>query len=135
VIPYAEKIIADHLRDAVDTRVVGRTPSSTDDAWIRLTQLDARAVGGSRADHLIEFLIQLDCYAGKTGGQPEANLLARTTREALVEMPELPHEDAVVAGVDIRGHARIPDLELDDPARERFILTAVVWMHPAPEGS
>jgi len=133
--PYAEKVISDYLREdpgvaaLVDRRVVGKTPASTDNPWVRVTELDDRAVGGSRSDHLHEFYFQFDCYAGKDGGQPEANLLKRTVRKALVEMSEADHEGAVVSGVDIRGSARLPDDDVDEPARERFVLTANVWMH------
>lgn len=130
-IPYFEKVVSDYLREdaalaALGVRVVGKTPSSTTEPWIRVTQLDARS--DHRSDHLVEFYAQFDCYAGAVGGQPEANDLARATREALVAMPGT-HDGSVVSGVEIRGHARIPDLEVDEPQRERFVISAVVWMH------
>lgn len=133
MIPDAEKVIGDHLRDETGERIVGTPPRDPNsEAWVRLTQLDARAVGGHRSDHLIEYLIQLDCYASQAGvsgsQQREAATLARTIRAALIDMPNFTL-DAVVTGVDIRGDARIPDDEFE-PARERFIITASVWMHP-----
>lgn len=132
MIPYAEKIVADHIRDApevaaLETRVVGTTPSSTDKPWVRYTQLDARAVDGARHEHLVEFYFQFDCYAGGQGGQPEANLLTRRVREAVVAMPEATHDDAVVTGAEIRSSARFPDGDFK-PSRERFVMTAVVWI-------
>lgn len=137
MIPYAEKIVSDYLREhpaieALQARVVGKTPGTTALPWVRVTQLDAAASGGHRSDHLIEFYFQLDCYAGadKSGnseGQPGANTLARTVREALIAMPDADHE-AVVNGVDIRSMARIPDTDLE-PARERFVLTFLTWIH------
>lgn len=140
MIPYAEKVVSDYLREndalaaIVGRRVVGKTPGDetggTDQPWVRVTQLDATAVGGSRHDHLVEFYFQFDAYAGADGGQPEANLLARTLRQALVEMPDASLDDGAVAtGVDIRGMARIPDEEIDEPARERFVLSVAIWMH------
>lgn len=132
MIPDAEKIVGKYLREhedlvALGARVVGKTPDTTSTSWIRLTQLDDRAVGNSRADHLIEFMLQFDCYAGKTGGQPEASLLARTARAALADMPGA-HADAVVTGVQFLSGARLPDTAFE-PARERFVRTVLVWMH------
>lgn len=135
LVPYAEKIVSDYLRADEDLeaivgrRVVGKTPSSTDEPWVRYTQLDGTAVGGSRSDHLIEFYFQFDAYAGAEGGQPEANALARALRAALVAMPDAGVDDATVTGVDVKGMSRLPDVDVDEPARERFVLTATVWMH------
>lgn len=134
--PYAEKIVSDYLRavddlEALGCRVVGKTPDSTSEPWIRVTQLDDRAIGGIRADTHHEFYFQFDCYAGKDGGQPEANLLGRTTRAALVDAPNHNHTGASISGVDIRSHARIPDLDVAEPARERMILTATIYMRTA----
>lgn len=134
--PYAEKIISDYLRgvDDLETlgcRVVGKTPDSTSEPWVRVTQLDDRAIGGIRADSHHEFYFQFDCYAGVDGGQPEANLLGRTVRAALVDAPNYSHTAARISGVDIRSHARIPDLAVDEPARERMILTASIWIRTA----
>jgi hypothetical protein len=127
VIPDAEKVISKHLREQADLRVVGKTPEDTDQGWVRLTLLDDPAVAGSRHEHLIEAIVQLDCYAGRTGGQPEANLLSRATRAAIVEMHEHEHDEAVVTGATAR-RRRSPDPTFT-PARERVIVTARVWMH------
>lgn len=128
--PYIEKIVSDHLRSHADVqtlgaRVVGKTPENTDTPWVRVTQL-----GGRDEDvpgHFVSYLVQLDCYAGKSGGQPEANLLQRTVRAALTEIGGV-HGDAVVSGAMVVNAARIPDEDFEE-ARERFALTANVWAH------
>jgi hypothetical protein len=133
VIPYAEKILSDHLRTDADlvamgARVVGKTPSTTAEPWVRVTQLDAQDIPSSDSEHLIDFLVQFDCYAGSDGGQPEANLLARTVRESLREARDATHSGAVVTRARIVGHLRLPDQDFE-PARERFVLTAAVHIH------
>lgn len=127
MIPDAEKVISKHLRDETDERVVGKTPENTDESWVRLTLLDDPAVDGARHEHLIEAFVQLDCYAGREGGQPEANLLSRAIRAGVVDMPNHEHEDVTVTGATAR-RRRSPDPEFA-PARERVIVTARVWMH------
>lgn len=132
LIPNGEKVIADYLRTlpavaVLCTRVVTKAPDSRDTAWIRYTQLDAQKERQSTPEHLIGFLIQLDCYAGKNGGQPEASLLARTVRAALIDMPLAELADAVVARTAIVSMPRIPDTAME-PARERFVITANVQM-------
>ena len=130
-IPDLEKVASDYLRTyaalvSLGARVVGKSPSNTDAPWVRVTQLDASS--DHRSDHLVDYLLQLDCYAGRTGGQPEANSLGRSVRKALVEMPDASHS-AEVSGVMITGHARVPDTDVDEPARERVVISAVVWAH------
>jgi hypothetical protein len=136
VIPDAEKIVGRYLREhpdlvALGARVVSKTPDNVATGWVRVSQLDDPAVGGRRSDHLIEFMLQLDCYAGATGGQPEASLLNRTVRQALTDMPG-EHYRAVVTGVQHLSAPRLPDSDFE-PARERYARTVLVWMHPAPE--
>lgn len=133
MIPDAEKLVSNYLRNHFDVaalaaRVVGKTPATTTTAWVRVTQLAANADLDSRADHLVNFMVQLDCYAGSTGGQPEANLLARTVREALHEMPDETFVDAVVSSARFVGMLRLPDQDFE-PARERVVLTAQVYAH------
>lgn len=136
-IPDGEKIAGAHLRTHADvvalgTRIVGETPDSIEDSWVRLTQINAPSDPGSRADYLVTFSFQLDCYASKAGldGSPqkEASLIARTVRAVLIEMPAASHSGAVVSRVQITSDGRVPDTQLE-PARERRIITANVWMH------
>lgn len=133
MVPDAEKIVSDYLREnpavaaIVGRRVVGKTPSSISEPWVRLTQIDDPSVDGHRSDHLIAFNLQLDCYAGAEGGQPEATNLSRAVREALRVMPSA-SLDAVVTGVDAHHGFRSPDADYE-PARERVIRLATVYMH------
>lgn len=135
-IPDVDHIIGAHLNAHPDVqaiagtgRVVNKTPKSTDAPWIRLTQLDARA--SHRSEHLIEAYFQLDCYSSKAGlngsQQADAARLALAARAVWMDM-RAADLDAVVAGVEIRGHARIPDNDFE-PARERYVLSAVVRLH------
>lgn len=134
----AEKLVADYLRahedfGELETRVVAKTPGEQDSSWVRLTLLDAPDATGTH-DHLIAYLLQCDCYAARAGGQPEAMLLGQTTRAALREMPDHSFEEAVVTEVRFVGMLRLPDVDLE-PARERVVLTANVWAHPADPSS
>lgn len=132
-----EKVTGDYLRAhaevvELDARVLGKTPDDPDGRpWVRVTQLDASQDRNSRADHLTAFLFQIDCYASKSGlnGSPqaEAQLLGRTVRAALIDMPGL-RGTAVVTSARIVGHTRRPDTDLES-ARERVILTVQAWMH------
>lgn len=126
-IPDIEKVVAYYLRDRIATRVVGKTPASVSDAWIKVTLLSAP---GTYPDHLIESLVQFDVYAGATGGQPEANGIAIELRQALGEMAEVAHADAVVTCVTIADQRRVADPDLE-PARERVVLVARVYLHAA----
>lgn len=127
-----EKIAADYLRanagvHVLTTRVVSKTPDTTSTAWVRTTTLDARDEVMSGLDYLITYLLQFDCYAGATGGKPEASELARTVRSVLKAMPGV-RDGVVVSRVAFTGHIRIPDTALE-PARERFIVTAQITAH------
>lgn len=128
LIPDGEKVVADYLREHpdLDVRVVSKTPEDTAQPWIRITQLD----GPSKLhpEHLVPFWLQYDCYAGATGGKPEASLIARQARAALAVINKANHAGAVVTGAEITGDARIPDTEFE-PARERRVLTATVYAH------
>lgn len=132
LIPDVEKVLTTYLQPKVTplgAKIRGRTPSSSATAWVRLTVLDAPA---SYPDHLVDALVQLDCYAGAgEGGQEEASLLARTVRAALVDAPNNDHDSAVVTGCAIVGYLRNPDTFFE-PARDRFIITAQIWVHGVP---
>lgn len=138
MIPDAEAIITAHLKahadvTALGARIVGRTPSATKAPWARLTQLDASNDTSSRAEHLVSYLLQLDCYAGDDAmdahdGQGEASLLARTVRAVLHAMPDQSHVGVVVTQVTFPSLLRLPDQDFE-PAMERVVLTADVRMH------
>lgn len=133
LIPDAEKVVSDYLREVdeveaiVGRRVVGKTPSSVAEPWVRLTRINAADDANSSADHLVAFYLQADCYAGASGGQPEANLLGRTVRAALKAMQGTSVGGTVVSRVRV-SDGRIADPQLE-PARERTIVTATVYMH------
>ena len=133
MIPDAESFVGSYLRDhaslvALGARVSTELPRSFTLPWVKVLQLDDPAVGGSRTDHLIEYMLQLDCYAGSEGGSVEASLVSRTVRDALREMPGV-HDDVVVTGVEFISAPRIPD-ESFEPARERYARTVTLWAHP-----
>ncbi len=109
--------------------MVGKTPGSQVEPWVQVTWLSATNAAMLPVDHLTTSLVQLDCYAGKEGGQPEAKLLARTVRAALDVMPDSDFEDIEVTAVRFVGFLRAPDIEGYEPARERVILTAEVTAH------
>jgi hypothetical protein len=134
--PYIEKVVPDYLRATPEVveitgRIVTKTPDSTGEPWVRVTKIDGQPTPGDVADHLIAFYLQLDCYASATGGLPEASRLARTVRAAIAALnePGVSVSGAVVTGAKVIGDTRVPDTDLE-PARERVILTVVVWAHP-----
>lgn len=133
MIPDGEKIVAGHLRadptiSGLDARVVGKTPGSIVDPWVRVTLLDASDDFQGSIEHLVTYMLQCDCYAGEDGGQPEANTLARTVRASLKAMQGSTTADATISAVRFAGMARIPDTDFE-PARERVVITAVVIAH------
>lgn len=130
-----DKLLGKFLRDhaqitaLIGRRVVVDTPKDTSDPWIRYTLLDAPNATRAQFEHLIAFLMQLDCYAGATGGQPEAKSIAITARELITGELIGSHPDGVVTGSRILGHIRLPDQDFEPP-RERVILTVEFWAHP-----
>lgn len=136
VIPDGEKVFGGYLRThpditALGARIVGQTPKTTTDPWVRLTQLDATSVRS--LERLIVYMVQLDCYAGKAGvdgsQQAQASLIVRTVRAALHAMPDTALDGMVVTSVRFIGMPRIPDSDFE-PARERYVLTALIHAHP-----
>lgn len=134
--PDVEQLVGDWLRASlgimaiVGTRVVGRTPQDTTEPWVRVSLLDDRPAGNSRGLHLINALVQIDCYAGATErgyAQEDAFDLARLVRGRLNDMPGT-HGADVVTTVREPGIARMPDTDLA-PARERYVVTATVYAH------
>lgn len=135
----AEAIVSAYLREeaavkALQTKVQGQTPEDKYLAkpWIRVTLLDPQNVTGTReVEWLMAYYLQLDCYAGETGGQAEAFKLAQAVRNALVALPSVELEGAVATDVEFLSMPRIPDTDFS-PARERYIADVVVYMHPKP---
>lgn len=127
----AERIVADYLRGE-GIRTVAVTPPNRDAPWVRLTELEAPQDPTSQVDHLVRHYFQLDCYAGAptatTGGPREANELAGAVREALARLRGQ-HDGATVTATRVGGGPRDQDRDVE-PARDRKIVTASVWMHP-----
>ena len=135
LIPDLEALAGNVLRnhDAIiglDARVAGRIPKSFTKPWIRVTQLDALKEPNSPIDHLISYLVQIDVWAGSETdhGQAEASLLARTARAVLMGLRGQVIDGVVIARVETRSMARIPDLDFDPP-RERYLLSVEIWAH------
>lgn len=137
-IPDAEALVGGWLREhpnvtMMGARVAGRTPSSMTSPWVRVTQLAADDSPTSGIDYLIDYALQLDCYAGGVAqaaftGQAEASLLARRVRAILKGMEGAQADGVVVTRVAFPGHARLPDTTYE-PARERYVLTVDVMLH------
>ncbi len=133
-----EKILVDYLggdsaiEGIVGDRIATKTPRTLDEPWIRLSVLADPPAGKSSVDHNIAFYVQLDCYAGEEGTQAAANLLARSVRASLGEMPKQEHDGAVVSGVKVEGSRPMPD-DTFEPTMDRYIVTATVWAHSRPE--
>jgi hypothetical protein len=132
LIPDGKRIVADYLRE--DARVASFTssvrttsPSDTSHAWVKITQISALQAPEDPTDHLIEFVLQFDCYAGKMGGPPEAADLSYAVRDALVALRGS-QNGAVVTAARILEHSDLPD-ETFEPERERMIVTSSVFMH------
>jgi hypothetical protein len=136
MIPDIESIVRDYLRadpnvSAITTRVVAKTPKTTAEPWVKVDLSDAPQLVGSVPDHLVPFSLQLDCYAGFTGGKPQANDLVRTVRESLTGLSGV-QGGAAISGARITGMPHLPDPDLkdsEDHPRERYILDATVYAH------
>lgn len=133
MIPDAEMVLGDYLRthpdvEALEARVAGKTPTTFTLPWVRVTQLDAIDKTGN--EHLIDFLVQFDCYAGSVedGAQGEASLLRRTVRAALKAAQGQTLDGVVISDVTVTGDVHLPDTTLE-PARERYVLSVTVHAH------
>lgn len=133
MIPDVERVLTAYLAAplaVLGVTVVDQTPDATDDPWVRLTLLDAPA---QQPDHLVAAYLQLDVYAGAESGEDaheDASLIARTVRGLLESdtIARATHSGATVTGARVDGYLRLPDAEFE-PARERYVLTATIWMH------
>ncbi len=114
-------------------RVGSRTPRTTDEPWIVVTQIDDQPEGGSTPLHVITTRLQLDCYGGSNVefAQAQASLLARTARLAIMA-PALNTltASAVISKVSATAVRRLPDTTLE-PARERYILDVSLTARPS----
>ena len=138
LIPEADALVAGWLRDhpaivALDANVAGTLPGTIVKPWIRVTLLDATDDVMSGVEHLIEYFLQLDCYAGKAAtdideGQGEASTLARTARYVLKATQGTAAGGVVVSRVTFSSMLRLPDVTME-PARERYVLDVTVSMH------
>ena len=135
VIPDAEQIVIQHLREhpdvvATNARVSSKTPTTFKSPWVRVTQLDAANVTNSPVEHLVNYFLQFDCYAGEGTQNPqlEASQISRIVRSVLHAMPQAEIAGVVVTQVIFTSHARIPD-EVMEPRRERYVLYCEARMH------
>lgn len=120
----------DAVAALVGDRVGTDTPDTTRAGWVRVQLLDQAQSEQSQFDWLTRCLVQFDCYAGAgEGGSVEANLLARTVRAALVNVPTTSHSGGVVSGAQVGGMIGTTDGDLE-PARDRYTITATLWVHP-----
>jgi hypothetical protein len=131
-VPDMRKIVSDHLRSHAEVtpftnRVVAKPADNTATPWVRVRQINA--TDRHESDYFGDCMFQCDCYAGATGGWPEANDLARAVRKALKLMPAATHTGAVVTRVNIVGDTELEDPDVDDPARARRIVTATIYAH------
>lgn len=133
--PDIEKITGVYLRAdssiaaLVGDRVGGKHPRSIADPWIKLVQIGDATVGNLPV-HLVATNIQFDCYGGddENLAHEQASELARTLRASLENMPAATHTGAIISDVKFGPLSRVPDNGLD-PARERFILSATIYVH------
>lgn len=111
----------------VTERVSTVHPRDTNDPWIKVQVLGASDVTGAERpiDRLVEYMVQVDCYAGDRDSSTVAQSLAAQVRAALVAMDGATLDGAVFSRVRItQGPARIADVAFQ-PARERYIVTAI----------
>lgn len=132
MIPDGKKITADYLRvhsavAALGVRVVGKTPDDRETPWVRVTQVDARNTPGSIPLHLINYMLQLDCFVGEGAGQPQARNLANTVLDALDQMPGVRSGKTVSAAYPV-GMTELFSTDFE-PARDYVALTAEVLIH------
>lgn len=118
------KLLADHLRSETGLRVVAKTPPDTGPSWVRLTQLAAPQAPNSKADTVVAYYFQLDCFASEDGGEPEAENMAIAVCAAVIGIDASVSE--TTAGRIENGGFYNPDTNFT-PARERMIVTATVF--------
>lgn len=137
-LPNIEAVIGTALRTHPDivglgANVAGRTPATTTAPWIRVTLMAATDSTDSRIEHLVQYILQLECFAGKVAtdsftGQSEAWQLKSASRAVLKAIEGTITGGIVITEVTFPGDSRIPDTTME-PARERYILLAAVRAH------
>lgn len=129
-----KKLLMDYLRShplvtAHTSSVRTTMPDETVNPWILVKQIDVTC-RSEPVDHLNEYALQFDCYAGEDEdgkpGWPEANDLGYAVRDALKPL----HGNqggAVVTCVYVRGPREMIDPDL---RRARTIVEADAYIHP-----
>lgn len=128
-----KRIVGDHLRDA-GLRASYTAPADRSTAYTRIRMVNAPE-SGDGVDHLVPYLLQLDVYAGDTGGYPEAWDTADAVRRELRALEGYADTDGVITRVQIIGATDLPDSEGFEAARERIAITAELTGHEVGAGS
>lgn len=138
--PYMQKLVSDFLRDNLGgTRVVAHPPAedARDQGWVWVIQTTVEHNADDPADRLPGYLMTFQCYAGKDGGMPEAERLARTVEALLTKRfsglfsaPTTADDPVVVSAAKVvSGPLSLPDDAAFEPARDRFVLDALIYAH------
>jgi len=138
--PYMQKVVSDYLRANLGgVRVVSDPPGegNRDTPWVQVIQLPAEGNDTDPADRLVEFYFQFSCYAGKDGGKPEAERLARAVvdklRVGFAGTHDAPTDDDLPVAVSCarryNGPFSLPDTDAFEPARDRYIVEHVLYAH------
>lgn len=135
MLPDIEIVVVAHLRATtavmvLTQRIGTRTPPDVAGQFVKVTLIDDEQAPNVPALHLVSALVQIDCYgsSNRDSAHAEASLLARTIREAIVAMPAATHTGCVVTAARANSR-RLPDTSLD-PARERYVITCDLTLHP-----
>lgn len=129
-----EKVIGTFLHDhndisALNVRVASSIPTSFTRPWVKVNQLNATNVTNGQPEHLVEYYLQLDCYAGDgDSGREQASEISRTVRNVLKAAEGDTISDVVVTHVTFTSHLRLPDTAFE-PVRERYVLDALIRCH------
>lgn len=129
-----ESLVSGYLRDQdFRARVSPPDESHRGESWVEYSLINAPSDDIIPVEWLTGFMLDFRCYAGATGGQPEAHDLVYAVREALALLPKTSFDDAVVTQVKFLAMPYVPDTEME-PARERYVLTARIYAHPNSGG-
>lgn len=128
MIPDAEAVVNTYLAEALGIDIGTSTPTDLSEPWVRTTLIVGSKEPKSTPAHLIPFHLQFDCFAGEgRNRRAEASDLARELWAALEVVPATRGE-TTINGASLIGIKPMPDTSIE-PARERFIVEATVWMH------